>query len=106
MNKRISFLLPPDLDRRINECPAVDDRTENKEQALKRRRKYNMRTMMKELENVHGGAEPEILEQKVVWYDGNGHKYTTVIKTPGMPDIIAQKVTYSDGNGKTYTVEQ
>ena len=65
-----------------------------------------MRTMMKELENVHGGTEPEILEQKVVWYDGNGHKYTTVIKTSGMPDIISQKVTYSNGNGNTYTVEQ
>ena len=65
-----------------------------------------MRTQMMELEKVNGGEEPMIMEQKVVGYDGNGHKYTTVIKTPGMPDIIAQKVTYSDGNGKTYTVEQ
>ena len=35
-----------------------------------------MRTQMMELENVNGGAEPEILEQKVVWYDGNGKTYT------------------------------
>ena len=63
---------------------------------------------MNELGNVNGGAEPEILEQKVVWYDGNGHKYTTVVKTPEnkMPDIISQKVTYTDGNGKVYTTEQ
>ena len=63
---------------------------------------------MNELENVNSGAEPEILEQKVVWYDGNGHKYTTVVKTPEnkMPDIISQKVIYTDGNGKVYTTEQ
>ena len=43
-----------------------------------------------------------------VWYDENGHKYTTIIKTPEtkMPDIISQKVTYTDGSGKVYTTEQ
>ena len=67
-----------------------------------------MRTQLMELENVNGGEQPMILEQKIVWYDENGHKYTTIIKTPEtkMPDIISQKVTYTDGTGKVYTTEQ
>ena len=62
---------------------------------------------MNELEMVTGGQAPEILEQKVEYYDANGNKYTIVVKTPEvkMPDIIAQKVTYSDGNGNQYTIE-
>ena len=63
---------------------------------------------MNELENVTGGQEPMILEQKVVYYDANSNKYVTVIKTEEskMPDIIAQKVTYQDAGGHQYTNEQ
>ena len=62
---------------------------------------------MKELENVTGGAEPMIIEQKVTYYDANGHEYTITVKAKEdkLPDIIAQKVTYSDGNGHKYTTE-
>jgi hypothetical protein len=76
MAKKVFLSLPPVLNVRINKRPADKDRTEKKEQALKRRRKYKMPIPMNELENVNGGAEPEILEQKVVWYDGNGKTYT------------------------------
>ncbi len=63
---------------------------------------------MNELDMVNGGAEPEIIEQKVVYYDENGHKYTTTIKAEErkLPDIIAQKVEYYDGNGHKYTTEK
>ena len=67
-----------------------------------------MPVKFEEMENVCGGAEPIILEQNVVYYDENGHKYTITIKSQEakMPEIIGQKVTYSDGNGTTFTVEQ
>ena len=67
-----------------------------------------MPVAMDELEKVAGGQEPLIKEQTVVWYDGNGNKYSSTIKTKEvkMPDIIAQKVTYTDGNGKQYTIEK
>lgn len=62
---------------------------------------------MNELEKVTGGEEPMIIEQKVTYYDENGHEYTIIVKAKEneLPDIIAQKVTYYDAGGHKYTTE-
>ena len=57
---------------------------------------------MSELDKVVGGTAPEIIEQKVVYYDEGGHRYETTVKEK-TPDIISMKVTYQDAGGKKYT---
>ena len=70
-------------------------------------KKNIMPIAMDELENVTGGTEPMIIEQRVTYYDANGREYTITVKAreSKLPDIIAQKVTYYDASGHEYTTE-